>query len=381
MKKTNQLVTIGLLATSLAAFYGCSSDAMQDEDGVNNGTVQPVELKIRTSVELARTATEGVVTGDAFAEGDAIAVFANSTKYNTSSNNNAIYTLGTGPAWTATSSSNHIYLSNDPATIYAVYPSTLTVETSSAIGTNTTASIQSLFAGDGEGNKDACTITLPPNNAEQTINAASGEVDYMYATVSDNAKATAKSPTATLTMHHALAMVTFKFYKDDTFVGTGKLTKIELTKADSDGEFETGTATMKLGDGAITVTGSNGGTLTRFPNSNGATDGYTIAKLPTTSNNAAENKAAIPGFSMLVYPKTDLAANKVQAKFTIDGLTYPVNLPAANQGGASNEWAAGYNTIYTVKMTGNELGISVSVAQWGSAVVGGDLTPIETPKE
>ena len=76
----------------------------------------------------------------------------------------------------------------------------------------------------------------------------------------------------------------------------------------------------------------------------------------------------------MVYPNTSLAADKVKAVFTIDGVAYPINIPAAS--GTSNAWAAGYNTAYTVKMSGKEPTLSVSVTKWQDATVGTDLTPI-----
>ena len=366
MKKTRQLVTIGLLATGLVALYGCSSDAMQEEDGGNNnGNIQPVELKIQTSVEMARAATEGVVTGEEFAEGDKIAVYANSTNYNSTSNNYAVYVAGSsGSSWTV-DGSNHIYLSTEDASIYGVYPHDLEVtHASTAITTSTTAAITGLFAGETTAQSDNSNkIILPSSEPEKVINAAPGEKDCMWATASS---VSATSPTATLTMKHALALVSFKFYKDATFQGTGKLTKIELTKADdTSAEFKTGEATMKLSNGEITIGSSaTEGTLTRFPYADASTEGYTL----TTSS------SSLPGFSFMVYPNTSLAADKVKAIFTIDGVEYPINIPAAS--GTSNAWAAGYNTAYTVKMSGKEPTLSVSVTKWQDATVGTDLTPI-----
>lgn len=395
MKKTRQLVTIGLLATGLVALYGCSSDAVQGEE--DSGNIQPVELKIRTSVEMARatSGTVGVVTGEAFKANDAIAVYAHSSHYNTTSNNNAVYTAasdGSSLSWSAGES--HIYLSTEEATIYAVYPSTLTVNASSGVSASTTTSV-SLFAGDSSDNKNASTITLLQNNPEQSINAASGETDYMYATASadasnnagtndntsNNAKATAENPNVTLTMHHALALVTFRFYKDNTFAGAGKLTKIALQKAGDDKAFKTSGATMNISSGAIDASSGSDGTLIRFTNSYNKNDGYEIATLPSTGSSEEEHKAAIPGFSMLVYPNTSLADNTVKAVFTIDEVEYPINIPAASSSEGSHEWAAGYNTTYTVKMKGKELGItSVTVTDWQTATVGDELVPIDPTK-
>ena len=127
---------------------------------------------------------------------------------------------------------------------------------------------------------------------------------------------------------------------------------------------------MNISSGAITITNNAAeGTLTRFPYTDADTGGYTL----TNSN------SNLPGFSFMVYPNTSLAANKVKAVFTIDGVKYPINIPAVTSD--SNEWAAGYNTIYTVKMKGKELEISVSVTQWADATVSSELVPIDqTPK-
>jgi hypothetical protein len=370
MKKTRQLVTIGLLATGLVALYGCSSDAMQEEDGGNNnGNIQPVELKIQTSVEMARAATEGVVTGDAFAEGDKIIVCASSDKYNIAGNNYAVYEKGSSTWAIASSTTDKIYLSTEDATVYAVYPSTLTVAHGNGdnIASTTDVSGLTLFEGTTTGADDNNKIELSASPQTGDIFAAKGEKDYLWATPVENKNAT--SPTASLKMNHALAMVSFKFYKESTFPGNGELTKIELedVAGNSPVVFKTGSATMKLGTGAITVTGDGSKKLTRFTYNNG-TANYTLGT----------NNTGLPAFSMLVYPITDLNADKVQATFTIDGVAYPVKLPAATGNSNSNVWAAGYNTVYTVQMKVKELVVSVSVEKWKDATINdGNLTPIQ----
>ena len=379
MKKTRQLVTIGLLATGLVALYGCSSDAVQGEE--DSGNIQPVELKIRTSVEMAREATVGVVKGDAFAEGDTIAVYAHSEHYNTTSNNYALYKLSSS-SWAAIGTTDKIYLSTEPATIYGVYPPKLEVTHNSAIDANTTAKITSLFTGKADEADDGNKIILPStsnaaNSSTETIHTAKGEKDCMWATApGSSGTINATTPTATLTMAHALALVSFKFYKDDTFKGTGKLTKIKLTKVDTSGEFKTGAATMKLSNGEITIESSaTEGTLTRFLYDD-STEGYTLKALSElTGSTDGDKKATLPAFGMLVYPKTGLEADKVKAVFTIDDVDYPINIPAATAD--SNEWKAAYNTIYTVKMKSQELEISVSVTQWADATVSTELVPID----
>jgi hypothetical protein len=367
MKKTRQLVTIGLLATGLVALYGCSSDAMQgEEDGDNNGNIQPVELKIRTSVEMARAATEGVVTGEAFAEDDQIAVYANSTNYNSTSNNYAVYKLGS-TGWVVEGSDN-IYLGTENTKIYAVYPSDLTVEHSSAVTDNTKATNLTLFTGSSS-DEESSRITVPTSPATPPVYTAKGEKDYMYATpVADK---TATANTAELTMHHALAMISFKFYKESTFSGDGSLTTIVLKNLDeSTTTLKTGSASMAIKDGTISdAADGTSKSLTRYPYT-ASSAGYTLTTLTDG------NKSNLPAFGMLVYPNTELQASKLQAVFTIDGVAYPVGIPAVAN--SSNEWAAGYNTVYTVKMSSKGLGITkVTVTKWETATVSDDLTPIQ----
>jgi len=370
MKKTKQLVTIGLLATGLVALYGCSSDAMQEEGG---GNIQSVELKIQTSVEMARAAigTEGVVKGEAFQAGDAIAVYANSTHYNTTSNNYAVYTAasdGSSLSWSVVGAGSKIYLSTEKTKIYAVYPSTLTVEhSSSAVTDNTNATGLNLFEGSDTSTDESTRIAVPNSAATPPVYTANGEKDYMYAEpVADK---TANDNSASLTMKHALAMISFKFYKDATFIGTGSLTKVVLKNIDeSSTTLKTGSASMAVNNGNISneQDGTNK-SLTRYPYTE-TTAGYTL----TTITDG--DKSNLPAFGMLVYPNTSLQANKLQAVFTIDNVEYPVNIPAATTN--NNEWAAGYNTTYTVKMSGKEPTLSVSVTKWQDAPVNSELTPI-----
>ncbi len=377
MKKTRQLVTIGLLATGLVALYGCSSDAMQGEE--DSGNIQPVELKIRTSVEMARAesnGTEGVVKGTSFIAGDKIAVYANSTHYNTTSNNNAVYTAasdGSSLSWSVVGAGSKIYLSTEKTKIYAVYPSTLTVEHSSAVTDNTNATGLNLFEGSDTSTDESTRITVPNSAATPPVYTAKGEKDYMYATPVEDK--TASDNSASLTMKHALAMISFKFYKDDTFKGTGSLTKIVLENIDKNSTtLKTGSASMAIKDG--TISNEQDGTnksLTRYPYKD-TTAGYTLTAATTD-----DAKKALPAFGMLAYPNTSLADNTVKAVFTIDEVEYPINIPAATS--SSNEWAAGYNTTYTVKMKGKELGItSVTVTDWQTTTVSDELVPIDPTK-
>ena len=125
MKK--QIETTGLLAMCMLVMSACSNT----EEVAGENSDKLVELQIAPSIIQARAVSAtGAITGTSFAENSSIAVYANSTKTNNTSNNFAIYTYG-GSGWS--SGEDKIYLSSEDATIYANYPSTVTATYSSAI--------------------------------------------------------------------------------------------------------------------------------------------------------------------------------------------------------------------------------------------------------
>lgn len=377
MKK--QIITIGVLAVCAAVMCSCSNNEEIDE------TNKPEELNVNTSIKLSRA----IETGTSFAIGKYIAVYANSTNTNTTTNNYAVYQLNIS-TWGATSS-DKIYLSAEPATIYAHYPaytgsgtdSPLKVNSlGSGVTANSTVNI-STFEGT-TGTADNNKITVESSNTN-SINAAQGEVDYMYATQSSgsgqpqasNGKSVAPNTALTksvdLQMNHALAMVSFRVYKDANYKNTGNLTKIELKNASGNtplGKAKAGNnTTMNISTGSVTLPASQteAAVYTRFMYTN-ATPGYSIKEAPASS--APDNS---PAFSILVFPLTStITANSISAIFTIDDTPYTVSIPS----GSGVTWEAGKNYIYTVTMNSIELEIgSVTIKQWSNQtpIDGGNL--------
>lgn len=375
MKK--QIITIGILTVCAVVLCGCSKNEEIDE------TNRLVDLHVNTSIAMTRAASSGVITSDYFNAETIISVFANSANTNNTSNNHAKFKCNT-----ATSSSNNtwiydgadkIQLSAEAATIYAIYPSTLTVTTSSAITGTTTASGLQLLTGSSE--TDAAKITAKSSyDSQVNITAAPGETDYMYATdpsnvlsqpKANNGKATSEpdnalTNTVNLKMNHAMAMVSFKVYNDGTYTHNGKLTKIQLTNASGE-LLKTGSATMKISDGTI-VPQDGEGKIIRYIYTEGtsqASSGYT---LPKNTTSPANN----PAFSMLVYPEPTASKSTIEAIFTVDDTDYPVSLPSTGQA-----WEKGKNYIYTVKLNGKEMGVgTVSIVTWQEELIGSELIPI-----
>lgn len=379
MNKQRIIISLGIVC--IASLCSCSHN--EETEDAN----QPVELGIKTSIALTRA----VETGEAFTDGQYIAVYANSTTTNTTTNNYAVYTF-TSNAWGA-SSSDKIYLSAEPATIYAHYPAYSGTGTSTPLKVNdyTTSGVTasstvnvSTFEGVTTGADDNNKITITGSSNTNDINAAPGETDYMYATKpndtsqpqASNGKSTAPNSALTksvnLQMNHALTMVSFRIYKDENYHNTGKLTKIELKNASGNTPLSKASTsnftTMNISDGTITLPGSNqeAAVYTRYIYQN-SDAGYTIKEAPSGSN--PENS---PAFSILVFPVASISANAIKVTFTIDGTPYEISIPSSS----GTSWQAGNNNIYKVTMNniGLEIG-TVTIKQWSSqaTVNGGNL--------
>lgn len=375
MKK--QIIAIGILAVCAVALCGCSKNEETDE------TNKPEELNVNTSIKLSRA----IETGTSFANGQYIAVYANSTNTNNKTNNYAVYQLNTS-TWKATGS-DKIYLSAEPATIYAHYPAYTGSGTASPLKVNgisngvTTSSTVNISTFEGNNSvADANNKIIVAGSNTNSINAAPGEVDYMYATQSSgsgqpqasNGKSVTPNEALTksvdLQMNHALAMVSFRVYKDANYKNTGTLTKIELKNASGNtplGKAKAGNnTTMNISTGTVTLPAgqTEAAVYTRFMYTD-ATPEYIIKTAPIAGS--SDNS---PAFSILVFPLTSaIAANSINAIFTIDGTPYTVNIPS----GGGVTWEAGKNYIYTVTMNSIELEIgNVTIKQWS------DQTPIDS---
>ena len=365
---------------ALLLAVGCGESILPE--GQDTGVA---ELQVSPQVVLTRGAIDA--GSDASAVGNAlgsIAVYANSTTTNKTTNNYGLYTYSSS-AW-GNSATDKIYLSAEEATIYAHYPAyqpgsngefqssgtALKATGSSGEYTDNSTINISVFPGSTGSVNAKIDFQSTDNSDSQTstkdkILAASGEVDYMYADQgSTGVKAsykngdTNKTGKVTLAMKHALAMVSFRVYADHTYKNTGAFTKLVLANKSGNTKnvLNNGgtTPAMKIKDGTITL-GSSPAAVTYTRD----IANYTLSKASADTDQArttAKNNAKKA--SILVLPESTVDKSTVEATLTIDNQDYKVALP-----GSGSKWEAGKNYLYTVKLSGSELVISsVTVTEW-----------------
>ena len=371
---------------ALLLAVGCGESILPE--GQDTGVA---ELQVSPQVVLTRGAIDA--GSDASAVGKAlgsIAVYANSTTTNKTTNNYGLYTYSSS-AWG--SATDKIYLSAEEATIYAHYPAyqpgsngefqsgstVLKASDSSGEYTDNSTINISVFPGSTRSANAKIDFQSTDNSASQTstkdkILAASGEVDYMYADQgSTGVKAsykngdTNKTGQVTLVMKHALAMVSFRVYADHTYKNTGTFTKLVLAnKSGGTTILNNGASpTMKIKDGTITV-GSSPAAVTYTRD----IANYMLPKAASSDASAATTaKNNARKASILVLPESTADKSTVEATLTIDNQDYKVALPGSN-----SAWEAGENYLYTVKLSGSELVISsVTVTQWTTVASSTDL--------
>ena len=371
---------------ALLLAVGCSESILPE--GQDTGVA---ELQVSPQVVLTRGAIDA--GSDASAVGKAlgsIAVYANSTTTNKTTNNYGLYTYSSS-AWG--SATDKIYLSAEEATIYAHYPAyqpgsngefqsgstVLKASDSSGEYTDNSTINISVFPGSTRSANAKIDFQSTDNSDSQTstkdkILAASGEVDYMYADQgSTGVKAsykngdTNKTGQVTLVMKHALAMVSFRVYADHTYKNTGTFTKLVLAnKSGGTTILNNGASpTMKIKDGTITV-GSSPAAVTYTRD----IANYMLPKAASSDASAATTaKNNARKASILVLPESTVDKSTVEATLTIDAQDYKVALP-----GSGSAWEAGKNYLYTVKLSGSELVISsVTVTQWTTVASSTDL--------
>ena len=370
---------------ALLLAVGCSESILPEgqDTGVAELQVSPQVVLTRGAIDAADASAVGTVLGS-------IAVYANSKTTNKTTNNYGLYTYSSS-AWG--SATDKIYLSAEEATIYAHYPAyqpgssgefqssgtaLKATDSSGEYTDNSTINI-SVFPGSTGSVNAKIDIQSTDNSDSQTstkdkILAASGEVDYMYADQgSTGVKAsykngdTNKTGKVTLTMKHALAMVSFRVYADHTYKNTGAFTKLVLANKSGGTTILNNGASpaMKIKDGTITL-GSSPAAVTYTRD----IADYTLSKATADTDQAratAKNNARKA--SILVLPENTADKSTVEATLTIDNQDYKVALPGSN-----SAWEAGKNYLYTVKLSGSELVISsVTVTQWTTVASSTDL--------
>lgn len=377
-----QVKNISLLLLSVLMATSCSNEEVPDTP-INN---ELVELGVTAGVSLTKSA----IHANTHTEFTSIAVYASGTGYSSENKNNAAIYTKSRDSW-ENNESNKIMLSNEEATIYAIYPSQDGTEDWTVTNLSSTPTIPvAVFQGNDSDKKTESTITVPATPATEspaTILSAPGEIDYMYGVKADDNDtnlATASNKTdesaVALKMKHALAMVSFRIYNDGTYSGNGHLTEIKLSNVSGSNLNAGSSSTMEIGTGAITAGSGDAATYTRVIKTAGApgSDYYELGKVTNTTDtgDGGKNKikAAAPKFSILVFPilnASSVKASTIQVTFTIDGVEHTVPL-GTNQ--TDVNFAAGTNSLYTAVLSGKGLSItSVAVADWGETEVSGDL--------
>ena len=266
---------IYVMAILMVSAAGCS----HNDEAVNLGNT-PTPLNVQT-VGLASMTRAGI-TEEAFTGTESLGLFifrgdgieATGNDYNDGASLNSTVNVpyvraNESGAWTATQA---IILSNVTGKVYSYYPY--------AAGDNNLDATKipvSVAANQGTGQSDG--------KADVTEQA-----DYMYSTTVENISN--KNPSVTLTMNHALAMVSFKFVQTSEnalkYPGEGKVSSIVLkNKANGTNVIKTVNGTMHIGTGVITVGNStdavsaadtDGGSITLSPNAE-----ETLMDVTTTS--------------------------------------------------------------------------------------------------
>ena len=371
---------------ALLLAVGCSESILPEgqDTGVAELQVSPQVVLTRGAIDAADASAVGTVLGS-------IAVYANSKTTNKTTNNYGLYTYSSS-AWG--SATDKIYLSAEEATIYAHYPAyqpgssgefqssgtaLKATDSSGEYTDNSTINI-SVFPGSTGSVNAKIDIQSTDNSDSQTstkdkILAASGEVDYMYADQgSTGVKAsykngdTNKTGKVTLTMKHALAMVSFRVYADHTYKNTGAFTKLVLANKSGGTTILNNGASpaMKIKDGTITL-GSSPAAVTYTRD---IAKLYVVQKQRLTRIRPEPPPKITPGKPVSSSCLKNTAdKSTVEATLTIDNQDYKVALPGSN-----SAWEAGKNYLYTVKLSGSELVISsVTVTQWTTVASSTDL--------
>lgn len=314
----------------MSAFTACSNEDEMPQMAQSNGS----ELVVK-NVGVAQVNTKAGIRGAAFANGEKIGVYIYtgaegtlSGDYNTSSSTiptvNVPYQQGS--PWSAT---QPIILSSTEGVVYGYYPYSESAGDGSAVPVNVAATQGS---GQSDGSKDV-----------------DGQPDYMYATSTANVSNKAATIN-TMTMNHALAMLTFKFIQsseiNDKYPGEGKVSKITIANINDGTVVATGAGTMNIADGTATPTAA-------------ATD-QTITVNPSTATSLMGEGSANLLPRMLVYPVASIDANKAEIQVTVDGNNYKLAIPELEDG-----WAKGKNYVYTLTLKGTALQINdVAITPW-----------------
>ena len=344
----------------MSAFTACSNEDEMPQMAQINGS----ELVVN-NVGVAEVNTKAGIRGTEFTGSEQIGLFiytgAKGTMtgdYNTTASTiptvNVPYGRNAGK-WSAT---QPIILSSTKGVVYGYYPYT---------------------SGDTYKTPTAIPVTVA---ADQGSGQSDGKVDvteqkdFMYATAVENIS-NANATISTLTMNHALAMVTFVFQQtsemNNLYPGEGKVSEIVLKNVDNTkSAVKTGNGTMNSYDGVTTGGSAKVGDL---PASITISPAVTKSLMGVTTTN--EGTGELPQLPrMLVYPNEGVAAGYAEAIITVDGNKYKVAIPALTI--TDGKWQKGNNYKYTLTMKGTGLVVeNVAIEDWVGQEAG--TGTIQTP--
>lgn len=286
----------------VVAFTSCNKDNNSDE-------IYPTESLLSVKTDLGE-----MLSRAAMPSGSEMGLYITSgslgSVYDNTTSNNNVKAVSSGSGWILTPA---VYLSANNATIYAYTP----YSTSVTAGTSVPVSV-------GTGKADYCY-----GKSTGTINA--------------------KSPSATISMNHALTKVRFKLSKTSTYTGAGKLTEISVNGSTNNTVCASGT--LDISTGKITATTSSSHVVTQT-NASGL---YTITTTTSDAIAAALDMALIPA---------SFAEKEINIAFTIDSKIFNFSVPAGS-------WEKGKINTYTLSLGGAGLTMAnanVTVEDWINGV-------------
>lgn len=349
----------------MSAFTACSNDDDMPKVANANGS----ELIVK-SVGVAGIDTKAGIMANKFTNSETLglyiykgaginegAIASGDEKYNVgdglvSTVNVPYQTNVGGTSWTAT---QPIILSNVKGKVYAYYPYAEFNNADENGADDGLAVKVSVLAEQGTGQSDGSKDDV--------------QTDYMWADPKSDVSNASNS--VSLTMNHALTMITFKFKQtaDNTqyYPGEGKVSEIILRNQTNGHVVKTGAATMNIATGEIDLATADDGQIKLTPNDDETLMGEeTASKLPR----------------LLVYPtEENITANDAEVSVKVDGNTYTVAIPALMVDALASKWLPGKNYEYTLTMKGTGLEISnVEIRQWENknGNTGEDM-PVQTP--
>lgn len=345
----------------MSAFTACSNEDEIPQVAQANGS----ELVVK-SVGVAEVSTKAGIRARKFSGNEQIGLFiytgAKGTMtgdYNTASSStiptvNVPYSHNTsGDTWSAT---QPIILSSTSGVVYGYYP----YNSDDAYKTPTAIPV---------------TVAASQGSGQSAGTADDGQTDYMYAEATESVS-NSSATISTLTMKHALAMLTFAFKQSDQvsdkYPGEGKVSQIILKNKSGKSVVKTGAATMNIYSGVINggsdVVDSNPASITVSPDPEKSLLDVTTSLEGTTAD--TYTYPFLP--RMLVYPNGGVADNEAELLITVDSRQYTVPVPALT---STTGWLAGNNYTYTLMLKGTDLVISnVAISEWvpkegGSGVI------------